>query len=113
MHKINFSGHPVEGFPVAPFVGANLPTDGESLAAVVRETVLALPERESLLRGAPLEVILPGLAHAAACVLAELHGQFGSFPRIRWAVRGESGFTWPETATADLAAVRESARTAR
>lgn len=113
MIRVNFSGHPVEGFPVAPFVGANLPVDGAALAAVVRETVLALPERDALLQGAPVEVILPGLAHAAACVIAELHGQLGFFPRIRWAVRGDAGFTWPETATMDLADVRESARTAR
>jgi hypothetical protein len=71
--KVNFSGHPVAGFDVAPFVGANLPTDAAALAATVRETVLALPEREKLLQGAPVEVILPGLAHAAACVLAGQH----------------------------------------
>jgi hypothetical protein len=111
--KINFSGHPVAGFDVAPFVGANLPTDGAALAAVVRETVLALPERESLLQGARLEVILPGLAHAAAVVLAELHGQLGHWPAIRWAVRGAEGFSWPDEATLNLDDVRESARTAR
>lgn len=113
-HKINFSGHPVAGFAIAPFVGANLPTDGGGLAATMRETLLALPGREELLKGAQAEVILPGLAHAAAAVLAEWHGQFGGFPTIRWAVRGTGGtFEWPDTATADLAAVRESARTAR
>lgn len=112
--KINFSGHPVAGFDVAPFVGANLPTTNASaLAETVRETVLALPERDALLKGAQLEVILPGLAHAAACVLAELHGQLGHWPSIRWAVRGEAGFTWPDEATMSLDDVRESARTAR
>ena len=111
--KINFSGHPVANFDVAPFVGANLPTDAAALAATVRETVLALPERESLLKGAKLEVILPGLAHAAACVLAELHGQLGHWPVIRWAVRTDAGFTWPDESTLSLDDVRESARTAR
>ncbi len=111
--KINFSGHPVAGFDLAPFVGANLPTDAGGLAAVVRETVLALPERDALLKGAPVEVILPGLAHAAAVVLAELHGQLGHWPTIRWAVRGDQGFTWPDEATMCLDDVRESARTAR
>ncbi len=113
MKKINFSGHPVAGFEIAPFVGANLPVESGSLAETVRETLLALPEREELLRGGAAEIILPGLAHAAAHVLAEWHGQFGGFPVIRWAVRGEKGFEWPETAVSNLAAVRESARTAR
>lgn len=113
MIKVNFSGHPVTGFAIAPFVGANLPTDSVALAATIRETLLALPEREALLTGAQAEVILPGLAHAAGHVLAEWHGQFGGFPVIRWAVRGTAGFEWPESAISDLAAVRESARTAR
>lgn len=111
--QFNFSGHPVAGFEIAPFVGANLPADGESLRAYVRETLLSLPGREDLLRGASAEVVLPGLSQAAGIVLAEWHGQFGSFPSIRWAVRTDQGFTWPDTATADLADVRETARTAR
>lgn len=113
MIRVNFSGHPVAGFEIAPFVGANLPVDGESLAATVRETLLALPSREELLKGEASEVILPGLSHAAGTLLAEWHGQFGSFPGIRWAVRGEAGFGWPEEAMLNLADVRESARTAR
>lgn len=111
--RFNFSGHPVAGFEIAPLVGANLPVDGPSLAATVREVLLALPGREELLAGAAAEVILPGLSHAAGVMLAEWHGQFGSFPVIRWAVRGEKGFSWPEEAILDLADVRESARTAR
>ena len=113
MVRVNFSGHPVENFPVAPFVGANLPVDGPSLAAYMRETLLSLPGREDLLKGASSEVILPGLSHAAGTLLAEWHGQFVSFPSIRWAVKGEKGFSWPDDAALDLAAVRESARTAR
>ena len=113
MIKINFSGHPVAGFEIAPFVGANLPTSGRELAETVRETLLALPGREELLAGAGAEVILPGLSHAAGVLLAEYHGQFGNWPTIRWAVRGEKGFTRPDEAGADLNAVRESARTAR
>ena len=101
MIKINFSGHPVSGFQIAPFVGANLPTEASALAETVRETLLSLPERETLLRGEQAEVILPGLAHAAGHVLAEWHGQFGGFPVIRWAVRNDAtkGFEWPDTAT--------------
>jgi len=114
MLKVNFSGHPVAGFEVAPLVGANLPTTtGKDLAEYIREILLSLPSRDSLLSGAAAEVILPGMAAAAAVVLAEWHGQYGAFPRIRWAVRGPSGFEWPEAASADLQSIRTSARTAR
>ena len=110
----NFSGHPVANFSVAPFVGVNLPMDGESLSAYVRETLLSLPGRTELLAGAQAEIVLPGIAQAAGILLAEWHGQFGGFPMIRWAVRGEGGsFAWPDNAKADLAVIRESARTAR
>lgn len=114
MTKINFSGHPVEGYDIAPFVGANFPMDnGAELTEMMRETLLALPHRGDLLEGGAAEVILPGMAPAAALLLAEWHGQFGGFPRIAWAVRGDDGFAWPESAKANLADVRESARTAR
>jgi len=112
-HRFNFTGHPVEGFSVAPFVGVNFPSDGPALAETIREVLLAIPGREELLAGAAAEIALPGLAHAAGILLAEWHGQFGAFPNIRWAVRGDAGFTWPDTATANLADIRESARTAR
>tara|TARA_B100002003_G_C14013261_1_gene488865 strand:- start:259 stop:606 length:348 start_codon:yes stop_codon:yes gene_type:complete len=115
MVSINFSGHPVAGVELAPLVGANLPlVEGQELSATMRELLLALPEREALLRGAAAEIILPGMSPAVAVLLAEWVGQFGVFPRIRWAVRGDSGsFEWPESATLNLAEVRESARTAR
>ena len=111
--NFNFSGHPVEDVEVAPFVGMNFPSDAEGLSVVIRETLLALPERDKLLAGASAEIVLPGLAHAAGVLLAEWHGQFGSFPRIKWAQRGPDGFTWSDAAKADLAAVRDTARTAR
>ncbi|MES2087949.1 MAG: CRISPR-associated protein Csx15 [Patescibacteria group bacterium] len=113
MIKINFSGHPVAGFDVAPLVGANLPFEAATLAETVRELILALPGRDELLKGAKAEIILPGLGSAVAVLLAEWHGQFGNWPSIRWAVRGEKGFTWPDEARVDLNSVRESARTAR
>lgn len=115
MIRINFSGHPVPGFGIAPLVGANLPlTSGEELSEYVREIILALPQREELLCGAAAELVLPGMTPAVAVVLAEWVGQFGSFPRIRWAVRGESGsFEWPDSCSLSLAEVRESARTCR
>ncbi|MSU75112.1 MAG: hypothetical protein EXS55_01170 [Candidatus Magasanikbacteria bacterium] len=111
--KINFSGHPVTGFEIAPFVGANLPMEGSALAEYVRETLLALPGREELLKGETVELVLPGMSSVAGVLLAEWHGQYGSFPTIRWAVRGAAGFEWPETAISDLQEVRTSARTAR
>ena len=113
MFKINFSGHPVAGFEVQPFVGVNLPATGEELSAYVRETLLSIPNRPEILAGAVCEVVLPGLAQATAIFLAEWHGQFGNWPCIKWAVRGASGFEWPENAKSDLNALREAARTAR
>ena len=112
--KINFSGHPVNGFDVAPLVGANLPLqEGEELAEYIREILLSLPGRDELVRGAAAEVIPPGMAPAVGVLLSEWHGQFGGFPTIRWAVRGDNGFEWPDSAVSNLADVRESARTAR
>lgn len=112
-HKINFSGHPVASFDVAPLVGANLPADGAGLAETIREVLLALPGREDILRGAPAEIILPGLSQAAAILLGEWHGQFGNWPSIRWSRRDATGFTWPEECQMNLNDLREAARTAR
>lgn len=115
MNAINLSGHPVAGFPLAPWVGVNLPV-GETLAplvAVVKAMLADLPCDAELKTGAPATVILPGMAPAAAVLLAEWHGRYGSFPTIRWAVRGATGFVWPETAKADLQTVRLDARTGR
>lgn len=113
MKKINFSGHPVIGFEVAPFVGVNFPSEAKSLVDTIRESLLSLPGREELVRGAAAEIVLPGLAHASATLLAEWHGQFGNFPNIRWSVRSATGFTWPDTATMNLSDIREFARTVR
>jgi len=111
--RFNFSGHPVAGWEVAPLVGANLPLIGAAMAEYIREILLSLPQREELLQGAPAEIILPGMSGPAGILLAEWHGQFGSFPTIRWAIRTQNGFEWPDDATSDLAEVRNSARTAR
>ena len=112
-HKLNFSGHPVTGFAIAPLVGANLPTDGDGLAATLREILLSIPGREGVLRGEPAEIILPGLSHAAGLLLAEWHGQFGNWPVLRWSRRTDKGFEWPDDAVANLNDLREAARTAR
>ena len=114
MIRINFSGHPVAGFDLAPFVGVNLPVDSAAaLEAVIRDALLALPYRDELLAGTQAEVIPPGMGCAVAVLLAEWHGQYGSFPRVRWAVRGSQGFGWPDEAVSDLQTVRLSARSAR
>lgn len=116
MIRINFSGHPVPSFPLAPLVGANLPvTDGGSLAELIRELLLALPDREALLRGEAAEVVLPAVAGAVGILLAEWLGQFGSLPFIRWAVTAgpDRSFSWPEATRIDLQEVRHSARQAR
>ncbi len=114
--KINFSGHPISGFEIAPLVGVNLPMESANgLIPVIRETLAGLPEeiRDALKKGAQAEVILPGMAPAASILLAEWHGQFGSFPTIRWAVRGAQGFAWPDESVTNLQSVRENARTQR
>ena len=112
MIHINFSGHPISGWEIAPLVGVNLPPEAEKARALIRHVIGQLPEpaRRALEEGAAAEIVLPGLSWVAALLLAEWHGRFGSFPRIRWAVRGSQGFTWPEEAGADLQEVREEAR---
>lgn len=114
-HKMNFSGHPVVGFDIAPLVGVNLPVEADPapLQAAIRKMLEGLTCDAELKAGAPAEIILPGMAPAAAVLLAEWHGRYGSFPTIRWSVRGPSGFAWPETAKADLQALRLDARTGR
>lgn len=113
--QINFSGHPVAGFELAPWVGKNLPVEADPapLRAAVREALAGLSCDAALKAGAPAEIVLPGMAPAAAMLLAEWHGRYGSFPTIRWSVRGPGGFAWPETAKADLQSVRLDARTGR
>jgi len=123
MLRLNLSGHPVRGFDLAPLVGENIPmTSADALVDVIRETLRALPCRETLralpcraelLHGASAEVILPGMTCAAGVLLAEWHGAFGSFPTVRWAVRGESGFEWPDEAKVDLNQVRLDSRSDR
>lgn len=111
---INFSGHPVPGMEIAPLVGKNLPMEsGVALEAFVAATLDELPFQEDLKSGVAAEVVLPGMAPAAGVLLALWHGRFGSFPKIRWAVRGPDGFGWPDDACADLHQLRVKARTSR
>ena len=114
MIKVNLSGHPVVGFEIAPLKGVNLEVGtGSALEAQIKGVLLALPCVEALKAGEAAEVVLPGMASACGVVLAAWHGLFGSFPTIRWSVKGASGFEWPESASSDLAVLRTSARTWR
>lgn len=114
MHKINFSGHPVAGYTLAPFVGVNLPMQPtEELVAVVSKALLELPCKEELLQGESVEVILPGMSPVAGILLAQWHGLFGRFPTIRWAVRTKEGFVWPDDTCCSLDDIRFRARTLR
>jgi len=64
-------------------------------------------------KGESLTIMLPGMGTAAAVVLATLHGITGHWPNVRYPVRTEQGFTWPEEAVIDLNNVRLNCRTWR
>ena len=119
MLYFNFSGHPANlpenSEPMAaPFVGINLEmSDPGRVVETIREVLLSLPDRGRLLAGAKATIILPGMSPAAGIFLAEWHGQFGNFPAIRWSIRTDAGFVFTQDTVADLAEVRDSARTAR
>lgn len=59
-----------------------------------------------------LVVNLPGATVAAACLLAELHGRTGGFPRIVSLVRAEDG-VFHLSEVVDLFEVRNAARVTR
>ena len=111
--RYNFSGHPVSEIQYAPFIGVEFPSDVDGLTELIRDTLIDLPQRDEILAGAIPEVILPGLSNATAILLAEWHGQFGNFPSIRWAVRIDTGYQYPDDAKADLNKIRDQARTTR
>jgi len=114
MIRINFSGHPASGFEIAPLIGVNLSLeDAGELASQLASVLDELPCFTELKQGATAEVVLPGMSTACGVFLALWHGRFGSFPTIRWAVRGPEGFGWPESARADLQELRLQARTSR
>ncbi len=114
-HRINFSGHPVAWAEFNPLVGVNLPVDDAGrLAEAILSVLDALPCRAELERGEAAEVVLPGAAGAIGVLLALWHGRFGSFPTIRWALRGPDGsFGWPDAARVDLQDLRCGSRTSR
>ena len=114
MYLINFSGHPIKGADADPLVGVNLPlNDGDQLVAAIQREVRALPMFNELAAGQIAEIVLPGMAPAAAAVLAVWQGAFGSLPTIRYMVRGKEGFTFLPGTIIDLAVVRTAARTMR
>jgi hypothetical protein len=64
-------------------------------------------------QGQRLVVHLPGLAPAAALVLAELHGRIGGFPPVLRMRRDEPYSRYVFAELLDLQAVREQARQSR
>lgn len=112
MIRYNFSGHPVDHSSFAPWVGSSLPLTAAELEAEVRRVVMLLPDRELLLRGAQAEIDLPGHSIIAALLLAEWHGQFGSWPMIHWhGPHNNDGSV--QSQVLDLNLVRERGREAR
>lgn len=114
MYLINLSGHPVDAADYEPLVGVNIdPTSTPDMIGDITDAILGCPEIEAIRRGKAVEVILPGMSCAAGIALAVFHGIAGSFPMIRWAIRGADGFEWPNEATCHLNEVRLASRTAR
>lgn len=84
--------------PAAPFTGQ------------VRAAVEDLQLDDTTWQGQRLVVHLPGLAPAAALVLAELHGRIGGFPPVLRMRRDEPYSRYVFAELLDLQGVRERAR---
>ena len=86
---------------------------GPQAVALVDQTVEALGGPEAI-QATPIIVSLPGLASAAAAVLAELHGRMGYFPPIV-RLRPVPGPVrrFEVTEIIDIQGLREAARTRR
>lgn len=110
MLRYNFSGHNISGCQANSCLGISFSHDGVEMEKEIRALVLNLPDRDRLLAGQAAEVYLPGWSPAAAILLAEWHGQFGTWPTVRWATRGESGMEHLDSASLNLNDVRDSAR---
>lgn len=87
----------------------------ESIAPQVETLIDSVPLNSQQWQTEPLLVNLPGLAPAAAALLAELHGRTGHFPAII-RLRPTNGRTPPQYEVAEivnLQAVRDRAREKR
>jgi len=69
---------------------------------------LTVDDQDAVRRG-KVEVILPGLAPAAAVVLAAVHGLAGHFVSIRWYIRNPDG-SWSVSNSLALQPVRITVR---
>jgi hypothetical protein len=112
MHKINFSGHWIDGF-LNPLVGVNSTMDNAStLADEIKDLLTDLPWHKDLLAGAPALVVMPGPSGMAAVLLAIWHGLYGHFPQTIWQVRdpvtGKFGLS--EATQIDLQVLRNNSR---
>lgn len=88
-------------------IDEDAPIEGQITQTVDRLDALSLPSMN-------LVVVLPGLATAAACLLAELHGRLGHFPAIARLQRQPGPVVAYEVVEViDLQSARQQARTRR
>ncbi len=110
MIRLNFSGHPQEGW-LNIAVGVNVDMIDQAQGA---EQLLDLVPHEAIqemVKGRDYAVIMPGLSGVGAVLLARLHGISGRFPYLAWTYRGEDGFKL--STLVDLDEARRGARELR
>ncbi|MHA1488569.1 MAG: CRISPR-associated protein Csx15 [Promethearchaeota archaeon] len=71
-------------------------------------------ENKKAAQAGKIVVILPGLSVLSSCFLAEFHGRFGYFPKLKWYLRNaKSGEFTISSKEMDLQKVRYTARSIR
>ncbi len=115
MVLFNLSGHtPPDGSNIYDQIYnvtiPNISLEAKSIIFFAKKALSTLPQ-EILERG-DFEIILPGMTPLAATVLAMIHGQYGQFPIIRYALKAEGGM-FKLSEPIDLQEVRVKARGGR
>ncbi|MGI9862720.1 CRISPR-associated protein Csx15 [Moorella naiadis] len=115
MVLFNLSGHTPPGGSeiyeqIVNITIPNIPVTNEGITNFAKKILKTLPQYT--MEKGEFEVILPGMTPLAAVVLAMLHGQYGQFPIIRFAVRQPNG-TFKLSEPLDLQEVRLAAREER
>jgi len=115
MYLFNLSGHtPPKGSEEFDVIInrdiPNIPPTPEAIARQAFELVESLPQE--VLRQGGFEVILPGMTPLAGATLAVIHGRYGQFPAIRFAVRQSDG-TFKLSGRIDLQEIRMGGRAGR